>query len=130
MLANALSAGLPFVKLVTTDGELHLAIGRLFAIDQEALKPIVRIGWSAGLQRAVFSISNLIIQAAINSLDPDVMAGLVAAFTVEINVYCFINVFGLAATSFMNQNYSAGSRYDAGGPLRCRWGSIALRPSS
>ena len=30
-----------------------------------------------------------------------------AAFTIEINVYCFINAFGLAATTFISQNYGA-----------------------
>lgn len=123
VLANALSAGLLFVKLVKTEGALHLDMAKLFAIDREALKPIVRIGWPAGLQGAVFSISNLIIQAAINSLGPDVMAGSVAAFTVEINVYCFINAFGLAATTFVSQNYGAGNLQ------RCRratWVSMGL----
>ena len=37
------------------------------------------------------------------------MAGSVAAFTIEINVYCFINAFGLAATTFVSQNYGAGN---------------------
>ena len=72
-----------------------------------ALRPMVRIGWPAGLQGAVFSISNLVIQSAINSLGADAMAGSVAAFTIEINIYCFINAFGLAATTFVSQNYGA-----------------------
>lgn len=52
-----------------------------------------------------------------------VMAGSVAAFTVEINVYCFINAFGLAATTFVSQNYGAGNL------PRCRratWVSMGL----
>ena len=72
-----------------------------------ALRPIVRIGWPAGLQGAVFSISNLVIQSAINSLGADAMSASVAAFTIEINIYCFINAFGLAATTFVSQNYGA-----------------------
>lgn len=123
VLANAVAAGLLFVKLLKTEGALHLDLKQLFKIDREALKPIVRIGWPAGLQGAVFSVSNLIIQAAINSLGPAVMAGSVAAFTVEINVYCFINAFGLAATTFVSQNYGAGNL------PRCRratWVSMGL----
>lgn len=51
------------------------------------------------------------------------MAGSVAAFTIEINVYCFINAFGLAATTFVSQNYGAGNL------ARCRratWVSMGL----
>lgn len=123
VLANGLAATLLFVKLLRTEGPLHLDIKQCMRVDSASLKPIVRIGWPAGLQGAVFSLSNLIIQAAINSLGPEVMAGSVAAFTVEINVYCFINAFGLAATTFVSQNYGAGNL------ARCRratWVSMGL----
>lgn len=55
----------------------------------------------------VFCISNIIIQSAINSLGADAMAASAAAFTIEINVYCIINSFGQAATTFVSQNYGA-----------------------
>jgi putative MATE family efflux protein len=107
-IANLSAALFLFVKLLHIEGPLHLYVKRLFDIDRTALRTMVRIGWPAGLQGAVFSLSNLIIQSAINSLGPDVMAGSVAAFTIEINVYCFINAFGLACTTFVSQNYGAG----------------------
>ena len=107
VLANALAASLLFFSLITADGPLHIEPCEVFRIDMTALRPMVRIGWPAGLQGAVFSISNLVIQSAINSLGADAMAGSVAAFTIEINIYCFINAFGLAATTFVSQNYGA-----------------------
>jgi putative MATE family efflux protein len=107
-IANLSAALFLFIKLLRIEGPLHLYVNRLFDIDRTALRTMVRIGWPAGLQGAVFSLSNLIIQSAINSLGPDVMAGSVAAFTIEINVYCFINAFGLACTTFVSQNYGAG----------------------
>lgn len=107
VLANALAASLLFFSLITADGPLHIEPREVFRIDMTALRPMVRIGWPAGLQGAVFSISNLVIQSAINSLGADAMAGSVAAFTIEINIYCFINAFGLAATTFVSQNYGA-----------------------
>ena len=76
---------------------------------KKALRSMIKIGWPAGLQSSVFSLSNLIIQSAINSLGADVMAASVAAFTIEINCYCVINGFGLAATTFISQNYGAGN---------------------
>lgn len=122
-LANLISSGILFWRLTRIQGALHLDVKRLLTLDKPAFRAMVRIGWPAGLQGAVFSLSNLIIQAAINSLGPDAMAGSVAAFTIEINVYCFINAFGLAATTFVSQNYGAGNL------ARCRratWVSMGL----
>lgn len=107
VLANLLSAIILFVRLTHLEGPLQLVPNQLFQIDSSALRSIVRIGWPAGIQGAVFSISNLVIQSAINSLGAAAMAGSVAAFTIEINVYCFINAFALAATTFVSQNYGA-----------------------
>ena len=107
VLANLLSAVILFVKLTRLEGPLKLEVSQLLKLDPPSLKSIVRIGMPAGIQGAVYSISNLVIQSAINSLGPDAMAGSVAAFTIEINVYCFINAFALAATTFVSQNYGA-----------------------
>ena len=104
-------------------GVLHLEFSRLLQLDKPSLNAMVRIGLPAGIQGMVFSLSNMIIQAAINNLGADAMAGSVAAFTIEINVYCFINAFGLAATTFVSQNYGAGNL------ARCRratWVSMWL----
>ncbi len=109
VLANVLAAGFLFVRETRMTGPLKLEFRRLMKPDAGELRSIVRIGWPAGLQGAVFSLSNLIIQEAINSLGADAMAGSVAAFTIEINVYCIINAFGLAATTFVSQNYGAGN---------------------
>ena len=57
----------------------------------------------------VFSLSNLLIQAAINSLGADAMAASAASFAIEINVFCVVNSFGQAATTFVGQNYGAGN---------------------
>ena len=107
VLANLLSAIILFVKLTRSEGPLRLEVSQLLKVDFPSLKSIVRIGLPAGIQGAVYSLSNLVIQSAINSLGPAAMAGSVAAFTIEINVYCFINAFALAATTFVSQNYGA-----------------------
>lgn len=107
VLANLLSAIILFVKLTQIEGPLKLEVSQLLRVDSSSLKSIVSIGLPAGIQGAVYSLSNLVIQSAINSLGPAAMAGSVAAFTIEINVYCFINAFALAATTFVSQNYGA-----------------------
>ena len=107
VLANLLSAVILFVKLTHIDGPLKLEVSQLLKADVTSLKSIVRIGLPAGVQGAVYALSNLVIQSAINSLGPEAMAGSVAAFTIENSVYCFINAFALSATTFVSQNYGA-----------------------
>jgi putative MATE family efflux protein len=123
VLANLVSALILFWHLSKLTGPLHPTWNDMWKVDRESLRHIVRIGWPAALQGSVFSLSNLIIQSAINGLGPEAMAGSVAGFTIESNVYCFINAFGLAATTFVSQNYGAGNL------ARCRrvtWVSMGI----
>ena len=108
VIANAVSAVILFHGLIKAEGLIHLN-PREMRLDKDCLKETVRIGLPAGGQGMVFSLSNLLIQAAINSLGPDAMAASAAAFTVEINVFCLTSGFGQAATTFVSQNYGAGN---------------------
>ena len=56
----------------------------------------------------MFSISNIVIQSAINSLGTVVMAASSAAFNIEIIAYYVFNSFSQACTTFVGQNYGAG----------------------
>ena len=112
-ISNVVSAGILFHALLHSSGLVRLKLDSK-KIDKPCLKEIVRIGLPAGIQGMVFSLSNLLIQSAINSLGPDAMAASAAAFTVEINVFCLTNGFGQAATTFVSQNYGAGNL------LRCK----------
>lgn len=107
-ISNAVSAAILFYALLHSSGLVRLKLN-VFKMDKPCLKEIVRIGLPAGIQGMVFSLSNLLIQAAINSLGPDAMAASAAAFTIEINVFCLTMGFGQAATTFVSQNYGAGN---------------------
>ena len=106
VIANIVSAIILFRALIKAEGVIKLNLNALI-IDKGELFEIVRIGLPAGIQGMVFSLSNLLIQAAINSLGADAMAASAAAFTIEINVFCVVNGFGQAATTFVGQNYGA-----------------------
>lgn len=108
-LSNLLCALYLFYKLRQESGFLHLCYHKIAKFKPRKARAIVSIGLPAGIQGMVFSLSNLLIQSAINSLGTDAMAASAAAFTIEINVYCLINAFGLAATTFISQNYGAGN---------------------
>ena len=68
---------------------------------------IVRIGLPAGIQGAVFSISNVLIQSSVNSFGSAVMAGNAAAGNIEGFVYVAMNAFYQACVTFTSQNYGA-----------------------
>lgn len=108
VISNAVSAIILFYSLLKSEGLIRLNPCDM-KVDKICLKEIVRIGLPAGIQGMVFSLSNLLIQSAINALGPDAMAASAAAFTVEINVFCLTNGFGQAATTFVSQNYGAGN---------------------
>ena len=107
MISNLISSLMLFYFLKTRDSIVKLSLKSL-KIDPKLLLWILKIGIPAGVQGMVFSISNVIVQSAINSLGADVMAASSAAFNVEIFVYFIINSFGQACTTFVGQNYGAG----------------------
>ena len=55
--------------------------------DRDKLIGMARIGLPAGLQGAIFSISNVLIQSSINSFGSTAMAGSTAASNIEGFVY-------------------------------------------
>ncbi|MBO6046900.1 MAG: MATE family efflux transporter [Erysipelotrichaceae bacterium] len=71
------------------------------------IKQILRVGLPAGLQGAVFSISNLVIQSSVNSFGPDTIAASGAALNFEMFAYYLLNAFGQAAVTFSSQNFGA-----------------------
>ncbi len=107
VLSNAVSAALLYRRLRRTAQEIRLDPKRL-RIDAAILKRILRIGLPAGIQSAVFSLSNIVIQSAINSLGTVAMAASSAAFNVEIITYDILNSFSQACTTFVGQNFGAG----------------------
>ncbi len=107
VISNAVSSFLLYRKLRKTTQDIHLEPKQL-RIDFDILKRILRIGLPAGIQSAVFSISNIVIQSAINSLGTVVMAASSAAFNIEIITYDILNSFSQACTTFVGQNFGAG----------------------
>ncbi len=107
VISNAISSVLLFVRLRRSDKAIHLDWKEL-RIDRKSLQKILQIGFPAGIQSAVFSVSNIVIQSAINSLGTVVMAASSAAFNIEVVAYDVLNSFSQACTTFVGQNYGAG----------------------
>ena len=107
VISNGVSSVLLYRRLRQTTQDIHLEPKRL-RIDWGLLKRILRIGLPAGIQSAVFAISNIVIQSAINSLGTVVMAASSAAYNIEIITYDILNSFSQACTTFVGQNFGAG----------------------
>ena len=107
VISNGVSSVLLYRRLRQTTQDIHLEPKQL-RIDRGLLKRILRIGLPAGIQSAVFAISNIVIQSAINSLGTVVMAASSAAYNIEIITYDILNSFSQACTTFVGQNFGAG----------------------
>lgn len=106
VIANLVSSIILGGKLLKSKLSVHIELNEL-RIDWKILWRILKIGLPAGIQSAVFSLSNIIISSAINSLGKVTMAASSAAFNVEIMAYYILNSFGQACTTFVGQNYGA-----------------------
>ena len=102
-----MSAALLYRRLRRTDKCVRVERSAL-RIDRRSLRRILSIGLPAGVQSAVFSFANIVIQSAINSLGTVVIAASSAAFNIEILAYDVLNSFSQACTTFVGQNYGAG----------------------
>lgn len=106
VIANLVSSIILGRKLLKSELSIHIDFKAL-RIDWKILWRILKIGLPAGIQSAVFSLSNIIISSAVNSLGKVTMAASSAGFNVEIMAYYILNSFGQACTTFVGQNYGA-----------------------
>lgn len=106
VLANVVSAGILYIKLVKSDKYIKVEFKKL-RIDGQVFAKIMQIGLPAGIQSAVFAVANIVIQGAINSLGTTVIAASSAAFNIEIIAYNVMNSFSQACTTFVGQNFGA-----------------------
>lgn len=107
VISNAFSASIVLYILCHEDEMIRLHWNRL-QIHGAALKRIVQIGAPAALQSAVFSISNICIQTAINSFGSSAVAGMTAALNFESIGYYIVSAFSQTVVTFIGQNYGAG----------------------
>ncbi len=88
----------------TDSYKLHL---REIRFSLPILKSMLSIGFPAGLQAIMYSLSNIIIQANINALGTNTIAAWAAFGRVDSFYWMILNAFGLALTTFVGQNYGA-----------------------
>ncbi|MBR7079293.1 MAG: MATE family efflux transporter [Treponema sp.] len=107
VISNAVSAVILLVMLLHDQTAIRFEFSKM-QVDPVLLKKIMQIGIPSSLQSCVFSVSNMCVQSAINSLGTVVIAASSAAFNIDCFSFFIINSFGQACTTFVGQNYGAG----------------------
>ncbi|WP_408606089.1 MATE family efflux transporter [Kineothrix alysoides] len=109
IISQALSAVLVIMLLARTK-DMHRLVLRDIRLDRRMLARIIKIGFPAGMQSIMYSSSNVIIQAGINSLGTDTVAAWTAYSKIDSIFWMIVSAFGISVTTFVGQNYGAGKK--------------------
>ena len=107
-ISNMLSTALVLVHLHGKEDEFQFRFHKMH-IEWKDLKRVLMIGIPAGIQGAIFSVSNVFIQSGINSFGENAIAGSSLALNFEYFTYDIANAFAQAAVTFTSQNFGAGN---------------------
>ena len=108
VISNVLSSTLAVIHLSRRQDEFQFRF-RDMKIEKNALKKVLVIGIPAGIQGAIFSVSNVFIQSGINSFGENAIAGSSLALNFEYFTYDIASAFAQATVTFTSQNYGAGN---------------------
>lgn len=117
-VAQAISAVLVTVRLFHHEGDCRLSLRRLRLYGAETLD-ILRMGLPGSVQSLVFSLSNTMIQASVNSFKNSLLvAGNSAALNIEGFIYNAMNAMYTTAVTAVGQNVGAGKHDRIGKVMR------------
>ena len=105
-LSQWISCILIVIYMMRMDGPCKIKLSALKA-DKRKFKRMLVIGLPAGLQSALFSISNVLIQSSVNSFGPTIVAANTAASNLDAYVYVIQNSLYQAVMTFVAQNMGA-----------------------
>ena len=107
LTAQAVSAVLVTLKLMRSDGILHLSL-RKIRFHGSLLKLQLKLGLPTGFESVLFAITNIAIQTAINTFGTDTTAAWSAYGKLDAIFWMVSTAFGISITTFVGQNYGAG----------------------
>ncbi len=108
VISQCVSAALVLRCMMRMEGGCRVELAKL-KINRQKMLQIMRIGFPAGLQGTVFSLSNVLIQSSVNSFGSVAVAGNTAGQNIEGFIYMAMNTFHQTALSFSSQNFGAGN---------------------
>ena len=110
VLSQLIGAALILLRLARSDGPERLRL-RALRIDRQSLRHILYIGVPAAVQGAMYSVSNILIQSAINDFGTTVVAAWTAISKFDGVYWVTSQSFGIAISTFVGQCFGAG-RYE------------------
>jgi len=110
VLSLLASAVCVLVFLSRSEGPYRLSLTQL-RISPDSLRRILYIGIPAGVQSALYSVSNVVIQSAVNDFGTTVVAAWTAIGKFDGLFWVTSNSFGVAICTFAGQCFGAG-KYD------------------
>ena len=84
----------------------HLSVREVRA-DAAVLRDICRIGLPSAAQSALYSVSNIVIQASINAFGTTAVAAWSVYGKIDFLFWMTVSSFGIAITTFAGQNFGA-----------------------
>lgn len=120
LIAQTTSMLLTMLLLVKTKQEYKVTL-RKIKIHKQTLMDIIRLGLPSGLQNAIVSFSNVIVQTNINAFGSLAMAGCGSYTKIDGFVILPAMSFAMALTTFTGQNMGAQKyeRVKKGGKTGC-----------
>ena len=107
-ISQYVSAFLIITSLMHMEGSIHFSFRRL-KINKAELVRAVSIGLPSAVQTSMFSVSNVLIQSAVNTFGSTVMAAWAATDNVDGFMVIIGSSIAQATTAYVGQNVGAGN---------------------
>ena len=107
VISQIVSAVFSWIWLKKRDDACALRFKNL-AFDPQILRRMMAIGLPAGIQSIMYNISNMIIQARVNSFGTNTAAAWAAYGKLDAIFWMIVSAFGISITTFVGQNFGAG----------------------
>ena len=106
IMAQTVSAVLVFITLINGADSYRLCV-REIGFTKSMFFDIIRIGIPAGLQSVMYGLSNIIIQASVNSFGTDTIAAWTAYGKIDGMFWMTMDAFSVTVSTFVGQNFGA-----------------------
>ena len=110
ILSQLISAILILICLMRTKDMYRLSI-RKIRIYKNEFKEIIRIGLPSGMESVLYSISNVLMQTAINGFSTTAIAAWSTIGKIDAVMWMVMQAFGISISTFVGQNFGA-RQYD------------------
>lgn len=107
VISIGVCAVLATTHLIRVEGAHRLEFSRL-RIHPPYLKKMLRVGIPSGLQNSMYSVSNMVVQSAVNSFGTVTVTAWTSIGKLDGFYWVTSNAFGVALCAFVGQCYGAG----------------------